>query len=149
MWGFVGVKEVHHMFSKESGFVTVISPEMEITTRFNPEQGFGAGAELAMFALKGLDVGLKVYSLAQITKFITNTFNLNKLTDAIRKPIMDIVEKTASKAFEKLATASLTTLINQGFSYKSMDGGMLGFGATAKWMGPTNGTGFPNPSIRS
>lgn len=148
MWGFVGVKEVHHMFSKESGFVTVISPEMEITTRFNPEQGFSAGAELAMFALKGLDVGLKVYGLALMTKFITNTFNLNKLTDAIRKPIMDIVEKTASKAAaEKLATAPLTTLINQGFSYKSMGGGMLGFGvATAKWMGLYKlAQAFPTP----
>ncbi len=148
MWGFIGVKEVHHMLSKETGFVTVITPEMEISTRFNPSQGYGAGTEIAMAVMKGVDIGLKIWGVTSLFKFGTNLFKMEKLTESIRKPLMDAVAKTASKeAAEKLASAPLLTLINQGLSYKAMGGGLLGFSvATAKWAGLYKlAKAFPTP----
>jgi len=106
MWGIVGVKEVHHMFSKETGFLTVITPDLETTMRMDPTADNNrAWWEMGLHCL---DVLTRVAMARQFVKFGKGLINKAMTPKSVQDTATTLGKAVNSEAVKESTTLGRT-----------------------------------------
>jgi hypothetical protein len=132
MWGMIGVEEIHHMFSKETGFVTTVVPDLETTIRMNPT----SESPLLQVFLHSIDVISRFAAARQFINFGKNIFGsmLSKKTIESAYSTVNNLGQTSTNVAKEVAKEGVEQLAD------TVKSGLLARAGTAMFK-PIKATG--------